>query len=168
MMLNWSEWKINHLERWSWCDPPMIGLWALESERKVSLTLWITIPRPASHTPIPWQTLVLWYTCARTSLYYWVQCVCMLSCFSCVRLFATPWTHCQAPLSMEFSRQEYWSRLPFPTPGDLPYSGWKPYFLHPNIGRQTLYHCATWEVHWGQRWHEFRPWRDENDPDKFH
>ena len=33
-----------------------------------------------------------------------------------------PLTH-QAPLSMEFSRQEYWSRLPFPSPGDLPYAG---------------------------------------------
>ena len=35
-------------------------------------------------------------------------------------LFATPWTvACQAPLSVEFSRQEYWSGLPFPTPEDL-------------------------------------------------
>ena len=42
----------------------------------------------------------------------------------CVRLFATPWTvGCQAPLSMEFSTQEYWSGLPFPTPGDLPDPG---------------------------------------------
>ena len=39
-----------------------------------------------------------------------------------------PWTAvaCQAPLSMEFSRQEYWSGLPFPSPGDLPYPGIKP------------------------------------------
>ena len=38
-----------------------------------------------------------------------------------VRLFATPWTVAhQAPLSMGFSRQEYWSGLPFPSPGDLP------------------------------------------------
>ena len=38
-----------------------------------------------------------------------------------VRLFVTPWTAaCQAPLSMEFSRQEHWSRLPVPSPGDLP------------------------------------------------
>ena len=38
-----------------------------------------------------------------------------------VRLFATPWTVAhQAPLSMGFSRQEYWSVLPFPSPGDLP------------------------------------------------
>ena len=46
---------------------------------------------------------------------------------SCVRLFATPWTvACQAPLSMGFSRQEYWSRLPCPPPGDLPNPGIKP------------------------------------------
>ena len=41
-----------------------------------------------------------------------------------VQLFATLWTvACQAPLSMEFSRQEYWSGLPFPPPGDLPDPG---------------------------------------------
>ena len=44
-----------------------------------------------------------------------------------VRLFATPWTvSCQSPLSMGFSRQEYWSRLPFPSPGDLPDPGIEP------------------------------------------
>ena len=46
---------------------------------------------------------------------------------SCVQLFATPWTVAsQAPLSMEFSRQEYWSVLPFCSPGDLPDPGIKP------------------------------------------
>ena len=46
------------------------------------------------------------------------MCVCVLSC---VQLFETPWTvACQASLSKEFSRQEYWSGLPFPSPGDLP------------------------------------------------
>ena len=44
-----------------------------------------------------------------------------------VRLFATPWTVAyQALLSMGFSRQEYWSGLPFPSPGDLPDPGIKP------------------------------------------
>ena len=44
-----------------------------------------------------------------------------------VRLFATPWTvvH-QAPLSTGFSRQQYWRRLPFPSPGDLPDPGMEP------------------------------------------
>ena len=47
--------------------------------------------------------------------------------FSRVRLFATPWTVAhQAPLSMGFSRQEYWSGLPFPSPGHLPDPGIKP------------------------------------------
>ena len=46
---------------------------------------------------------------------------------SCTRLFATLWTVAhQAPLSMGFPRQEYWSRLPVPPPGDLPHPGIKP------------------------------------------
>ena len=49
---------------------------------------------------------------------------CMLRHFSCFGLFSTPWTvACQAPLSMGFSRQEYWSGLPSPPPGDLPDPG---------------------------------------------
>ena len=48
----------------------------------------------------------------------------VLSCFSRVQLFVTPWTVVrQAPLSMRFSRQEYWSGKPFPPPGDLPNPG---------------------------------------------
>ena len=44
-----------------------------------------------------------------------------------VRLFATPWTVAhQAPPSMGFSRPEYWSGLPFPSPGDLPDPGIEP------------------------------------------
>ena len=51
----------------------------------------------------------------------------MLSHFSRVCFFATPWTIAgQAPLSMGFSRQEYWSGLPCPPPGDLPNPGFKP------------------------------------------
>ena len=47
--------------------------------------------------------------------------------FSRVLLFATPCTVAyQAPLSMGFSRQEYWSGLPFPSPGDLPNPGIEP------------------------------------------
>ena len=53
--------------------------------------------------------------------------VCMLSGFSHVQLFVTPQTvACQAPLSMGFSRQENWSVLPFPPPGDHPDRGMKP------------------------------------------
>ena len=58
---------------------------------------------------------------------------------SCVRLFATPWTVAyQAPPSMGFSRQECWSGLPFPSPGDLPDPG-IPGLPH---CRQTLYRLS--------------------------
>ena len=51
----------------------------------------------------------------------------MLSRFSGVRLFVTLWTVAhQAPLSMKFSRKEYWSGLPFPPPGNLPDPGTDP------------------------------------------
>ena len=51
----------------------------------------------------------------------------VLSCLSLVSLLATLWTvPCQAPLSMRFSRQVYWSGLAFPAPGDLPDPGIEP------------------------------------------
>ena len=51
---------------------------------------------------------------------------------SCVQLFATPWTIAyQVPLSMGFPRREYWSGLPFPSPGDPPYPGIK--FVSPAL-----------------------------------
>ena len=51
-------------------------------------------------------------------------CACVLSRFCCVQLFVTPWNLAtlpsqQAPLPMEFPRQEFWNGLPFPLPGDL-------------------------------------------------
>ena len=61
-------------------------------------------------------------------------------CFSRVQLFVIPWiiTH-QVPLSMGFCRQEYWSGLPRPTPGDLPGPGIEPMSLNIScIGRQVL------------------------------
>ena len=55
---------------------------------------------------------------------------CMLSHFKRVQLCETLWTVvCQAPLSMAFSRQEYWIGLPCPPPGDLPNPGIKPMSL---------------------------------------
>ena len=71
--------------------------------------------------------------------HYIIELVCC--CFSfikSVQLFVTPWTVvCLAPLSMEFSREEYWSGLPFPSPGLFPTQGL-------NLGllqcRQNLYH----------------------------
>ena len=57
-------------------------------------------------------------------------CVCVVGGHSAVSSSAIPWTiACQAPLSMEFSRQEYWSGMPFSSPGDLPDSGTEPMSL---------------------------------------
>ena len=65
---------------------------------------------------------------------------------SCVQLFATPWAVAhQAPLSMEFSRQEYWSGLPCPPPGIFPTQGSNPGLPH---CRQILY-CLS---HLGSPW----------------
>ena len=47
---------------------------------------------------------------------------------SCVQLFGTPWTVAYQASSMGFSRQEYWSGVPFPSPGDLPDPGIEPGF----------------------------------------
>ena len=66
------------------------------------------------------------------------MCVCVCVCankqvagtLSHAQLFVTPWTVAhQAPLSMEFSRQEYWSSLPFSAPGDLSDLGMEPMSL---------------------------------------
>ena len=63
---------------------------------------------------------IQWLVC----LFY---CVCVCLSLICVRLFVTQWTvACQTPLSVEFSRQEYWSGLPFTSPGDLPDPGIEP------------------------------------------
>ena len=75
-------------------------------------------------------------------------CASMLSDFSCVRLCSTLWTvACQAPLSMGFSRQEYWSGLPRPPPGDLPDPGIKPASLmSPILAGGLFTTSATWEI----------------------
>ena len=72
----------------------------------------------------------------------------LLSCFSRIWLSATPWTVAhQALLCMEFSRQEYWSRLPFPSPGDLPDPGAKPVSLKSPAQTGGLFTTsATWKT----------------------
>ena len=74
--------------------------------------------------------------------------VCLV--LSCVQIIATPGTGAhQAPLSMGFSRQESWSGLPFPSPGDLPTPGIEAHVSCISCtGWQVLYHCATWEAPW--------------------
>ena len=76
-------------------------------------------------------------------------CVCaVLSRFSRVQLFVTPWTVArQAYLTMEFSRQDYWSGVPFPSPGDLPNPGMEPAILmSPALAGRFFTTRATWEL----------------------
>ena len=73
---------------------------------------------------------------------------CMLSRFSHVQLFATLWTiACQAPLSMEFSRQEYWSGLQCTPPGNLPDPGIEPKsFIPAALAGGFFTISTTWEA----------------------
>ena len=76
------------------------------------------------------------------------MCACKLSRYSPVKFFATLWTvACQGPLPMGFSRQEYWSGLPCPPPGDLPHPGIKSTFLMPPaLAGEFFTPSATWEA----------------------
>ena len=72
----------------------------------------------------------------------------LLSRFSCVQLFVTLWIiACQVPLSMGFSRQECWSGLPCPPPGDLPDPGIEPESLmSPALAGGFFIIRPTWEA----------------------
>ena len=74
--------------------------------------------------------------------------VCVLSHFSCVWLFVTLWTIApQAPLSLGFSRQEYWTRLSCPSPEHLPYPGIEPVSLvSPALAGGFFTTRPTWEA----------------------
>ena len=87
---------------------------------------------------------------------------CMLSCFSHVQFCETLWTvACQAPLSVGFSRQEYWSGLPLPPPGDLPNPGVEPMslmspalagrFLTTLAPLANIFRCCLKHLLYGQR-----------------
>ena len=76
------------------------------------------------------------------------ETVYILSRFSRVWLFETPWTVAhQAPLSVGFPRQGYWSGLPLPSPGESSHPRDRTHvFCVSCLGRCILYHCATWEA----------------------
>ena len=75
--------------------------------------------------------------------------ICACLCFSHVRLFATLWTvACQGPLSMGFSRQEYWSGFPCPPPRELPDPGTEPTSLRTHeLASGFFTTSSTWEAH---------------------
>ena len=91
-------------------------------------------------------------------------CVCMLTRISHAQLFATLWTvACQAPLSMGFSRQEHWSELPCPPPGDLPNPGIEPVsLLSPTLAGGFFTTSAIWEALFYREWFLCRNYSIEN------
>ena len=94
-------------------------------------------PTESTSCCISWSGTVptlIWYGCAYS--------------FSGVRLFVTLWTAVrQAPLSMGFSRQVYWSGVPFPPPGDLPDPGMEPVSLmSPALESGFFTTSTTWEA----------------------
>ena len=97
--------------------------------------------------------LQCWWECKLVPLLWRIACTCVLSCFSRVQLFATPWTVAgQAPPSMGFSRQEYWSGLQFPSPGDLPDPGIEPASAtSPALAGRFFTTSAPWEA-WRTVW----------------
>ena len=108
---NWTDCWISHM---SICQPRQ----TFEEEvlRLLALKLW-----RCSH---PTPSLACLHKQLASPSLTWTLWKVLLSR---VRLFATSWTVAhQAPLSMIFSRQEYWSGLPFPSPGDLPNPGIEP------------------------------------------
>ena len=79
-------------------------------------------------------------TCVVQYFYFPFYPTCVFQLLSCVWLFATLWTvACQAPLFMEFLRQEYWGGLPSSPSGDLPDQGSNPSSCISCMGRQILY-----------------------------
>ena len=88
------------------------------------------------HVPTIHSAIMLWKL-KNLDISHIYQCpmhVCMLSPFGGVQLFATLWIKAhQAPLSMEFSRQEYCSACPCPPPGDLPDSRVEPHLTSPAL-----------------------------------
>ena len=96
-----------------------------ESKNKLDKSINLLMERNRENKQILLQRNNVWHPCGRMTVRL-QACVCA-KLLSHVWLFATLWTVArQAPLSMGFSRQEYWSGLPCPPPGDLPYPGIEP------------------------------------------
>jgi len=146
----WKAFLIAH--RGHDCSTSVV--WSLNNLRAGFIRKWLWIPDP----PLAVGSVVSYLTCFSFNFIvkwgwwcvFWGLCMCawVLSHFSCVQLSVTPCTVAlQAPLSMGFSRQEYWSSLPCPPPGDLPDPGTELTSLTSSaLAGGFFYHWATWEA----------------------
>ena len=113
------------------CSPPGSSVSGV-SFSQISILKWVAISLSRESSQPRNQTLV--FSLGRGVLFHLQMlfivfrvCACVPSRFSCVRLLAVSGVIAsQIPLSMEFSRQESWSGLPCPPPGDLPDPGMEP------------------------------------------
>ena len=149
----WSEvkWSCSVVSDSLWphglCSPPGSSV---HGNLQARILEWVAIsfsrgssrPRDQTHVSrIAGRCFNLWAT--REALWTWVNV--KVKSLRRVRLFATPWTIAhQASPSMGISRQEYWSGLPFPSPGDLPDPGIKP--RSPALQADTLTSELPWVV----------------------
>ena len=83
------------------------------------------------------------------TLFFWILCP-LIVIKRCILEFFTPCDpmdcSCQAPLSMGFPRQEYWSGLPFPSPGDIPNPGIKTLSPALQVGSLPLSHLGNRDI----------------------
>ena len=128
--MQWTRTWANFRRRWGtgrsavlqFMGSPRVGHdWMTEQQQQSFISSWKTRIHPSS---------ICWVS-TRCHIYIYTHIyMCMLSCFSHVLLFATLWTvTCQVPVSMRYSREEYWSGLPCPPPRDLPNPGMEPMSL---------------------------------------
>ena len=141
-----GRWPLLLMYQWGVCciglpSPPCKKasmLLFLGSWEALSSTMVLVSPQPA---PLGGEFLGQAGVGSRSSLLpaFTAVCACVLSCSVVSNSFATPWTvACQAPLSIGFSRQESWSGLPLPSPGDLPHQGANLCCLHQQVGSLPL------------------------------
>ena len=102
----------------SWADPLEEELTISADRQHPSPNLWVN---ESPDDPLPWSFPLVVTVITKQRQVILLLLLLLLSRFSRVQFLATPWTVAyQAPPSMEFSRQEYWSELPLPSPGHSP------------------------------------------------
>ena len=140
----WDGWMAL-LTRWTWVWVNSRSWWWTGRPGVLRFTGSQSWTRLSDWTECSSLPLEIFLALKSTLSHMCMCCVVVLSRFSHVQLFATPWnTALEAPPSIGFSRQEYWSGLPFPSPGHIPNPGTEP--GSPALAGTNFTTNATWEV----------------------
>ena len=134
--VSWGRKESDRTERLNWTEPVIIGY--VSYIRQLGQIFLIVV----------WTLYAISNCLSLLILLSMRVCAVCAQFLSRLQLFETPWTVAsQAPLSMEFFRQEYWNGFPFPSPGHFPEPwDWTHIFWVSCIGRGILYPCNTWEA----------------------